>query len=276
MSLYSQAPHLPVIDLSLHDMGDPWRDHVAAQLDWAAIEFGAFYLMGHGIEPALIDSVVESSRALFRIREAEARRPERPVRGVPALSMYGDPADYPQFAELPGFSVAVLEYVQALTGLAQKLMSSLGRALELGDSYFADRLTGNPGRELHILKGGVQDPSSLERGLWRESGLLTLTYQSGDRGPQVAHACGWIDVPVVPGRLLVTIGGMLEQVTSGRYHNPLLRRVAAHSSQVTMPFVFKPLTRDLPQPRAKDFPAVAKLSARGVTSAEGDRTVAAA
>jgi isopenicillin N synthase-like dioxygenase len=56
MSSIADSPRLPVIDLSLFDAGDPWRDHVAAQVDWAASEFGFFYIVGHGIEPGVVDS----------------------------------------------------------------------------------------------------------------------------------------------------------------------------------------------------------------------------
>ena len=48
-------PRLPTIDLSLFDIGDPWRDHVAAQVDWAASTFGLFQILGHGVDPVLID-----------------------------------------------------------------------------------------------------------------------------------------------------------------------------------------------------------------------------
>src|SRR5215831_2389457 len=45
---FRDKPRLPIVDLSLFELGDPWRDHLAAQLDWAASEFGCFYVVGHG------------------------------------------------------------------------------------------------------------------------------------------------------------------------------------------------------------------------------------
>ena len=44
-----ELPRLPVIDLSLFDVGYPWRDQVAAQIDAARGEFGFFFLVGQGI-----------------------------------------------------------------------------------------------------------------------------------------------------------------------------------------------------------------------------------
>ncbi len=66
MSSFVDSPRLPVIDLSLFDLGNPWRDHVAAQIDWAASEFGLFHVVGHGIEPGIADSLREQGAAFYR------------------------------------------------------------------------------------------------------------------------------------------------------------------------------------------------------------------
>ena len=59
MTSFMDPPRLPTIDLSLFDVGDPWRDHVAAQVDWAASTFGLFQIRGHGVDPALVDTLLE-------------------------------------------------------------------------------------------------------------------------------------------------------------------------------------------------------------------------
>ena len=112
MSPIADSARLPIIDLSLFDAGDPWRDHVAAQVDWAASEFGAFYIVGHGIEPGVVDALL---------------------------------------AQPAGFQEAALDYVSALTGLGHRLMTSIGRGLRLGDHYFVDRYTGNPSTRFLIF-----------------------------------------------------------------------------------------------------------------------------
>jgi len=65
MFSFADTTRLPIIDLSLFDAGDPWRDHVAAQVDWAASEFGFFYIVGHGIEQEVIDSLLRLSHTFF-------------------------------------------------------------------------------------------------------------------------------------------------------------------------------------------------------------------
>src|ERR1041384_7245690 len=49
------ALRLPVIDLSLARSGATWTDPLAAQIDWAASEFGFFYVIGHDVDARLID-----------------------------------------------------------------------------------------------------------------------------------------------------------------------------------------------------------------------------
>ncbi len=72
MITFLDPPRLPTIDLSLFDIGDPWRDHVAAQVDWAASTFGLFQILGHGVDPALIDTLLELGGQVHR--DGGARR----------------------------------------------------------------------------------------------------------------------------------------------------------------------------------------------------------
>src|SRR5262245_20709464 len=69
MNASHSVTHVPVIDLATSD-----RDAVAARLDAAASEFGFFYVTGHGIDPALVRSVLELSRSFFARPEDEKSR----------------------------------------------------------------------------------------------------------------------------------------------------------------------------------------------------------
>src|SRR5262245_19446369 len=136
----TDTPRLPVIDLSLFDADDRWRDHLAAQVYWAASTFGFFYVIGHGIEAPLVDALMDLSRRYFT-RNREARSPQCEV-----------PADIDgNYPDLPDVSEVVGDYTAALTGLGHKLMATFGRALSLGDSYFVDRYTGEPSVRLRIF-----------------------------------------------------------------------------------------------------------------------------
>ncbi len=273
MSWYSTVPRLPVIDLSLYEVGDPWRDHVAAQLDWAASEFGSFYVIGHGVDSALTESVVESGRSFFRMIEARTGRTEAGTNGAGGrLLIEGDPSHSSLLSDVPEFRHSAAEYVQGLTGLAHKVMGLLGRALRLGPSYFADQITGRPNRELHIIDTSMEDAGGFSGESFRNGGLLSMAYQSGNSGLQIEHETGWIQVPYVRGSFVVTIGERLERFTHGRYRAAVQRQLpGTRAGGIIMPFIFK-LTGDprcesaVPRNRvlstARIVPTVASQSTR--------------
>jgi isopenicillin N synthase-like dioxygenase len=228
-SSFADSPRLPIIDLSLFDVGGTWRDHVAAQVDWAASEFGFFYIVGHGIETGVIDSLLTLSRTFFE-QSAEAKHRVHMSRGGRAWRGYfpvggeltsGRPdlkeglyfgeelaeddervrAGKPLhgrnvFPELPGFRESVLDYMSALTGLGHRLMTSIGRGLRLGDNYFVDRYTGSPTTLFRIFNyPSATGVDAHGVGEHTDYGLLPLLYQDEIGGLQVKHGSTWIDVP---------------------------------------------------------------------------------
>jgi isopenicillin N synthase-like dioxygenase len=274
-SSFADPPRLPVIDLSLFDVGGPWRDHVAAQVDWAASEFGFFYIVGHGIETGVIESLLTLSRSFFQ-QSADAKLRIHMSRGGRAWRGYfpvggeltsGRPdlkeglyfgeelseddervrAGKPLhgrnvFPELPGLRESVLDYMSALTGLGHRLMTSIGRGLRLGDNYFVDRYTGNPTILFRIFNyPAASEADARGVGEHTDYGLLTLLYQDEVGGLQVKHGSSWIDVPYVPGSFVVNVGDMLERLTSGRYTSATHRVInTSGRARISMPFFFDP------------------------------------
>ena len=234
------TPRLPQIDLSLFDAGDPWRDHLAAQIDWAATTFGFFYVVGHGIEAPLVDALMESSRRYFV-------RSEREPHGGQAEVPADGEGRYPDLADVAD---VVGDYTAALTGLGHKLMATLGRALALGDSYFVDRYTGEPNVRLRIFNYPPA-PVAARRGAaqwgqWgvaphTDDGFLTIVRQDDVGGLELRHAGAWMHVPYVADSFVVAIGGQLEHLTNGRYVSALHRvRNNSARARLSMPFFFDP------------------------------------
>jgi isopenicillin N synthase-like dioxygenase len=236
----ADPPRLPIIDLSLFDGGDPWRDHLAAQVDWAASTFGFFYVVGHGIEAQVAEALMESSRRYFVRSEHEARG------GQAEVPADGD-GGYPDLADVAD---VVGDYTAALTGLGHKLMATLGRGLALGDSYFVDRYTGEPRVRLRIFNYPPA-PVAARRGpdqwgQWgvaphTDDGFLTIVRQDDVGGLELRHAGAWLQVPYVPDSFVVAIGGQLEQLTNGRYVSALHRvRNNSVRARLSLPFFFDP------------------------------------
>ena len=277
-NVYSDAPRLPVIDLSLAGGKSTWLDHLAAQLDWAAAEFGFFYVTGHGIDRRLIAAMHEAAHRFFSLpqetklslamsRGGRAWRGYFPVggeltSGQPDLKegLYlgeelgaddprvraGLPLHGPNlFPDLPGFRDVTLQYIAALKGLSQQLIAALGRGLGVGDDYFRKHFTGDPTILFRLFRypppgaGHALDVKGV--GEHTDYGFLTLLHQDDAGGLQVKHGGEWIDVPYLPGSFVVNIGDMLERLTAGRYVSALHRVInSSGRSRLSMPFFFDP------------------------------------
>ena len=209
MISYTDPPRLPTIDLSLFDVGDPWRDHVAAQVDWAANTFGLFQILGHGVDPALIDTLLEI--------------------GEKYVTLEGDRAGRGTGADLPGFQDTVREYATTMTGLGHKLMTTMARGLRLADSFFVDRYSGSPVTTLRIHDRPVllSDRDAFETDETGDRSLLTIVKLGESGGQQVRLDDRWVDIPATPHALLCYVGPVLEQLTAGHYVSATHRSGAA-------------------------------------------------
>jgi len=199
MITFLDPPRLPTIDLSLFDIGDPWRDHVAAQVDWAASTFGLFQILGHGVDPVLIDTLLDLGGKYVALEERAHGRGAQ------------------QLADLPGFHDTVGEYTTTMTGLGHKLMTAMARGLRLDDSFFVDRYSGNPVTSLRIREYPVGRTTLAGISAVADRGLLTIVKLGESDGQQVFFDGQWIDVPALPGALLCYVGPVLERLTQGHY-----------------------------------------------------------
>ena len=226
MITFIDPPRLPTIDLSLFDVGDPWRDHVAAQVDWAASTFGLFQILGHGVDPALIDTLLELGGKYIALEEGP------PGRGAGRR------------ADLPGFSDTVSEYTTTMTGLGHKLMTAMARGLRLDDSFFVDRYSGNPVTSLRIRDrpvAGIPVAAGPEVEDASDRGFLTIVKLGESEGQQVHLNGQWVDVPALPGALLCYVGPVFEQLTQGHYVSAAHRLSLGHAGgRPSLSFAFEP------------------------------------
>lgn len=168
---------IPIINISQFDKSEEHQFELSRILRRALIDYGFFYLMGHGISKSLQDSIVDLSHQFFSLGEqsklacrmelaGKSWRGYFPVgneltsgktdlkegyyfgeelasdhklvkRGIP---LHGSNI----FPAIDGFQDAVLEYIEELTKLGHKLSRLLGLSLNLGQTYFSDYLTKNP------------------------------------------------------------------------------------------------------------------------------------
>jgi isopenicillin N synthase-like dioxygenase len=252
---------LPVIDMAaLFDAADAaGRARIAAEIATACEAHGFFYVVGHGVDRAVLDALEAQSRQFFAL-PLEARMAISMDRGGRAWRGYfpvggeltsGRPdlkeglylgtelgPDHPRVLagvplhganlwplELPGLRIAAQAYMAAATQAAATLMEGVSLSLGLDAQYFACTYTGEPTvlfRIFHYPATGsaeVDWTRSWGVGEHTDYGLLTLLAQDRHGGLQVKTPGGWIEAPPMDGALICNIGDMLERLTGGRYRS---------------------------------------------------------
>ena len=268
--------HVPILDVSDLVAGASGRWAGAAQLRQACRESGFFYVVGHGVDEGLQARLRELSREFFA-RDEEAKLRIRMALGGRAWRGYfrvgdeltsGKPdqkeglyfgtelaADHPLvqagtpmhgpnlFPDEPvGFRETVLDYMAALTRLGHRLMAGLAQSLDLEESYFADRMTGEPLTLFRIFNyPPPKDPTLWGVGEHTDYGLLTILLQDDAGGLEVRSRSRWIAAPPVPGSFVCNIGDMLDRMTKGFFRStPHRVRNPAPRARLSFPFFFDP------------------------------------
>lgn len=268
---------IPVIDLSGLDRGPDAMAAVARAIDEACQHAGFFSVVGHGVDPELRSRLDALARRFFALpddRKAQvamerggrawrgwfplggeltsgvpdhkeglyfgAELAEDDPRVVAGLPLHG-PNLFP--TEIPGFEDCVLEYLDALGALAQRILSAMAVGLGLEPAWFAESLTAEPTVLFRIFR---YPPASEASGRWgvgphTDYGLLTLLGQDGHEGLEVRVGEEWVAVPADPDAFVCNLGDMLERLTGGRYVSTLHRVVnASGSERLSFPFFFDP------------------------------------
>ena len=252
---------LPVIDVGPLVRGGTDGDAaaVARAIDAACRDNGFFYVVGHGVDPALQARLEDLARQFFALDDDEksaiamvhASRAWRgwfPVggevtSGIPDLKegLYfgaerppdGRPLHGPNLfpARPAGLRDAVLDYLAAMTRLGHALVGGMALGLGLDRDWFDRHLTADPLILFRIFhyppepagSGGKAQPDRPREG-WgvgehTDYGLLTILRQDQTGGLEVRARDGWRDAPPIPDSFVCNLGDMLERMTAGRYRS---------------------------------------------------------
>jgi isopenicillin N synthase-like dioxygenase len=266
---------LPIIDWSrLHD-GPNARARLAAQLDSACSEFGFFYLVGHQVPHARIESLISLAREFFA-SPVEVKRSIHMSKGGRAWRGYfqlgeeltsgrpdgkegiyfgteldqsdprvqaGLPLHGPNlFPTTPGLREAVLTYMDDLTRLGHELMSVIATGLGLPQDFFLEHYTRDPTILFRIFNYPRRPDAERGWGVGEHTdyGFITLLEQDDVGGLQVRHGEQWLEVPDVPNSFVCNVGDMLERLTRGRYISALHRVRSPERDRISMALFFDP------------------------------------
>ena len=280
MAALNDFSHVPLIDVSTLVTRGAGRQTVADALGRACREVGFFYVVGHGIDPALQRRLEQQSRQFFA-QDLDAKMAIRMALGGRAWRGYfpvgneltsGKPdlkegiyfgqelgPDHPEVragtplhgpnlfpTSIPGFRETVLEYMDAVTRLGHALAAGMALSLGLPESYFADHYTGNPLVLFRIFNYPPRPERGTAEPAWgvgehTDYGFLTILKQDDAGGLEVKSKSGWVPAPPIPDSFVCNIGDMLDRLTRGVYRSTPHRVLnVARRDRLSFPLFFDP------------------------------------
>jgi isopenicillin N synthase-like dioxygenase len=247
---------IPVIDIAPLVDGSPAQARaVARDLGNACRDVGFFYIANHGVPPALMMRVFETSAAFFAgpasIREAvsfsgpgdnrgyirlggETLDPGKPADVKEAFNIGLElPPDDPEmlarapfraanlWPHMPGFRDTMLDYFNRVWRLGRDLHRGFALDLGLEPDYFETRLD-RPNatlRLLHYPQSAVPlSEGQLGAGIHTDYGNVTLLATDEVGGLMVQDRSGrWLDAPVIPDTFVCNIGDCLMRWSNDVY-----------------------------------------------------------
>lgn len=275
------APALPVLDIGPFAADESSPDAVAfvAEIGRVVHDIGFFYVVGHGIPADLADRAHDVARQFFalpddaRLEIENVRSPqfrgytrfghertngqvdlrdqidigrEQPAPAIgpgdPAWLRLRGPNLWP--SALPELQGVTTEWMGRLEELGHVLLRALALALELPADTFAEAVT-PPEVLLKVIRYRTPAEGADDRqgvGAHRDTGFLSFVHQDSVGGLQVERDGRLIDVPQLPGALVVNIGEMFQLVTRG-YYNATVHRVVSPPpgvERISLAYFFNP------------------------------------
>ncbi|CAD6265961.1 unnamed protein product [Miscanthus lutarioriparius] len=247
---HAAAATIPVIDLaSISATNNAAAHHhqLVAQVKAAAETVGFFQVVNHGVPGELLARMLTSVRS-FNEEPAESRRPyytrdpARRVRYQSNFDLFHSPAANWRdtiFIESvaapeempPAFRDVVPEYTRQVRALGAHLLALLSEALGLDAGYLqrdAGCLDGGPALGCHYYPPCPEPRLTLGTTRHSDPSFLTVLLQDDAVGglQALVGGGGWVDVPPLPGALVVNVGDFLQLMSNDRFKSVEHRVVA--------------------------------------------------
>lgn len=135
-------------------------------------------------------------------------------------------------AGFPGLRTAYSQYFRMMERLAGNILRIFALALDIREDFFDDKIDRHIS-VLRVLNYPSQHeeplPGQLRAGEHSDYGTLTILRHENEYRPgglQVQNRAGhWVDVPVVPGSLVINLGDMMQRWTNDRWVSTMHRVV---------------------------------------------------
>ncbi|KAI3469734.1 hypothetical protein Pfo_026397 [Paulownia fortunei] len=250
----------PLIDLrNFHE--DPIRHkEVVDEVRDASGTWGFFQVINHGIPGPVLEEMIDGVRKFYE-QDAEERKKwytrdrKRRVVYNSNFDLFSTPAanwrdtvycqmapDPPNPEELPTVCRDIMfEYTKQVLRLGNTLFQLLSEALSLKANHLEDMKCAEGLALLcHYYPVCPQPELTLGTSQHADSDFLTVLLNDQVSGLQVLYQNQWVDVPPVPGALVVNIGDLLQLVSNDKFISAEHRVLANNvSSRVSVACFFR-------------------------------------
>ncbi|MCD7467403.1 hypothetical protein HAX54_004824 [Datura stramonium] len=248
---------IPVVDLQGIGSDSARRKEIVEEIKGAAQSWGFFQIVNHGVPVSILDSILESTRSfheqpkedkmdlyssdnrhkvrVFTINGSFSENHVASWRDALACTFLDgtlDPEAIPLICRKE-----IMEYMENMTKVRKILSELLSEALGLSSDYLAQMdclkseyltcLYYPPCPEPELALGTINHSDST---------FLTMVVQDSSGGLQVLHQNHWVDVPPIPGAIVVNIGDLMQLITNDKFksveHRVLSRPVGSRVSAV--------------------------------------------
>ncbi|XP_039686575.1 1-aminocyclopropane-1-carboxylate oxidase homolog 1 isoform X2 [Medicago truncatula] len=229
---------IPVIDFANIDKDPNTRQEIITKIKEASETWGFFQVINHGIPLNVLEDMKDGVKRFFEQdtevkKEMYTRDRTRPLVYNSNFDLYRSPAlnwrdtficdfavNASKLEDLPVVCRDILmEYGTCLMKLGRVLFELLSEALGLHPNHLKDLDCCEGNMIIGHYYPACPEPD-LTMGTTKHSDVSFLTVLLQDRiigGLQVLHQDKWIDVPPVPGALVVNIGDLLQLITNDKF-----------------------------------------------------------
>jgi isopenicillin N synthase-like dioxygenase len=264
---------LPVLDL---DDAEKEPTSFRARLREAAHDPGFFYLVGHGVPQGQFDEVLGLAREFFslpvEVKNEISQFKSPQFRGYSRVGgeLTNDKVDWREQIDIgpereviadaegywrlqgpnlwpsnpPAFRAAFERWDAELSAVGLRLLRHWALSLGADEDTFDPAFAALPATLIKVVRYPGTDETSQGVGVHKDSGVLTLLLvEPHSEGLQVELGHDeWLDVPPLPGALIVNVGELLEVATGG-YLRATRHRVRAPrpgTDRVSIPYFLNP------------------------------------
>ena len=293
---------IPVLDLRDWNAATSsgQRGRFAADLLKISHRVGFLLLTGHGVEQTFLNRYFDALEEFFALPDEVKARIDKfgsphfrgwervgaeltdnrvDYREQLDLCTANDPYTYdidPSFLRLdgpnqwldeemiPGFRSLVEAFMTMMGAIADQLMSALSSAFGLGEDHLRSMFGERPMSLAKLIRYPQTPVGQCGVNAHHDAGFVTVLVQHRVGGLQALNPEGkWIDVPVVPGTLVINLGEMLQEI-SGNYVVATTHRVVATEARFSSAYFHGPdlRTRLDPLPLAPSFAEAVRNSPR--------------